>query len=139
MDMGDAPRSQLGMTSLNGLTIARMVINWTWQADALANDFELCLIGVAVVSEAAEVAGVASMPDLTNFGGPWYYHDGRHVPRVGPEIAATPIFGALGHMFHADVRSSRAIRNEQTPVLLGECAGNDFDLGVYVRTLYWLP
>jgi len=48
LDLGDAPRSQLGSTNLGGLTIARMIINATWQSDALAADFERCMTFVGL-------------------------------------------------------------------------------------------
>ena len=54
IDLGDAMRSQLAATNLGGHTLARVIINVTWQADALAVDFELCRLGLVVVSEAAE-------------------------------------------------------------------------------------
>jgi hypothetical protein len=138
-DLGAPVRTLTGLTTLAGFTIARAIIRVTWQADVLANDFDPCRCGLIIASETAIAIGATAIPNPNSAGNAWYYYDQRFIPRVGAEIAATPVYGAFGYIHEADIRSQRKIGNEQSVVLAAECGNNDYDLGFISRILYLLP
>jgi len=139
LDLGTAARSATGLTNLNGFTAVRNIINLTWQANALANDFERCFAGIVRATEAAAAAGVTAIADPDAGGGEFMWRDVTYVPRVGPEIAATPTYGALATLLRFDIRSSRKLGSDHTLVFRAGCSNNDYDLGLWVNTLYLMP
>ncbi len=138
-EIGNDVKSLIGVTSLDGYTVTRLLINLTWQADALAADFDPCFAGISRVNERASTQGVDSLPDPELAGGEFMWRDHVFVPRVGPEIAATPIYGALALVRSFDIRSSRKMGNDQTLVFTAGCTTSDFDLGWSVNALWLIP
>ena len=138
-EIGVDAQAHFGVASLGGYTVSRLIINLTWQADSLGADFDPCFAGIVRVTEQASTAGIAALPDPEQTGGGWMWRDHSFIPRVGTEIAATPIYGAFGHMLRFDVRSSRKMLSEHTLVFLAGCTNNDYDLGFSVNALWLRP
>jgi len=138
-EIGNDAQSHFGVSSLGGYTCSRLLVNLTWQADALAADFDPCFAGIVRVSEQASTAGVGSLPDPEQAGGGFMWRDHTFIPRVGPEIAATPIYGALATLLRFDVRSSRKMLSEHTLVFIAGCTTSDYDLGWSVNALWLRP
>ena len=138
-EIGNDAQSHFGVASLGGWTVVRLLINLTWQADALAADFDPCFAGIVGVTEVASTAGVGSLPDPELAGGGFMWRDHRFIPRVGSEISAVPVYGAFAHMVSFDIRSARKMKSEHTLVFIAGCTTSDYDLGWSVNALWLRP
>jgi len=139
LDLGGTLKAVMGLTSIAGFTVTRMILNLTMHGSEGASCNLVDVAGgVTRVSNAAEIAGVAAMPDPT-LSGDFMYLDRRWISEVGVEISATPIYCPLPVYVAADVHSQRKLAEQQTLVYLAKSLVRNVDYAIAARVLWLLP
>jgi len=136
--LGNDLRDIMSIENLAGFTVTRMIINLSYKPTLVGSGHVRMSFGVYRVSEAAETAGQAAIPDPIANGGAWLFRDDVWVPNNGNE-QSSGVFTTWSTLRSFDVRAARRMLGDDTLVGVMATQGAAATIGVSVNALWQLP